>query len=72
MTRQQLKYRLDSYSSVLDLEEAMNKIERTFEEAGLSIENITSILIYHRDNELEFSFLTKPSSDIHVYFELNN
>lgn len=72
MTRQQLKYRLDSYSKVLDIDEAIDKIERTFEEAGLLIENITSILIYHRDNELEFSFLTKPSSDIHVYFELNN
>ena len=72
MTRQQLKYRLDSYSKVLDIDEAIDKIERTFEEAGLSIENITSILIYHRDNELEFNFLTKPSSDIHVYFELNN
>ena len=72
MTRQQLKYRLDSYSKVLDIDEAIDKIERTFEEAGLSIENITSILIYYREQELEFSFVTKPMSDIHVYFDLNN
>lgn len=72
MTRQQLKYRLDSYSDVLDIDEAVDKIERTFEEAGLSIENITSILIYYREQELEFSFVTKPMSDIHVYFDLNN
>lgn len=72
MTRQQLIHRLDSYSNVLDIEEAADKIERTFEEAGLSIENITSILIYHRNKELEFSFVTKPMSDIHVRFDLDN
>lgn len=72
MTRQQLLHRLDSYSNVLDIDEAVDKIERTFEEAGLSIENITSILIYYREQELEFSFVTKPMSDIHVYFDLNN
>ena len=63
MTKQSCENHFNNYKDKANISNCMNELESKLKENGLDFKNILTIFTYNRE-ELEFSVLTSPSSNI--------
>lgn len=60
MTKENIINQLSSYEDLIDMEDAINKIEDLIYDHEIELGNVICMFIYKQDDGLELSFLTCP------------
>lgn len=69
MVREQFLNKLKTYTFILNPEKEVDNIEKELRKYNIGFENVNMFLVYNRDDEIEFSLMTKPEYHIHIHIK---